>query len=98
MNCLDELGFGRKAFAEPMLVWVQYPMIFQMGEHAADYDMFLQLAYDGCEGYWPVVTRIVFGSLFVDWRYYGISPILRDDSCIIELLEQDTDSARKLGC
>ena len=69
MNCLDKLGFGKEAFAEPMLIWVQYPMIFQVGEHAADYDMLLQLAYDGCEGYWPVVTRILLGSLIVNWRY-----------------------------
>ena len=48
VNCMDELG--KEAFVEPMLVWVQYPMTLQVGEHAADYDMFLQLCHGSLHG------------------------------------------------
>ena len=47
----------------------EYPMIFVVGEHAADYDVLLQLTYDACVGYWPVISWIVFGSLFVNRIY-----------------------------
>ena len=80
-----------------MLVWVQYPVLLEVGEHAADDDVFLQLADDRCQGYWSVIAWVMLGTFLVYRGYQGVSPGLRNGSCIVELLEEDTDWARKLG-